>query len=182
MLKLVVGLGSEEMFNEATREFSYDEEVVLKLEHSLVSLSKWESFFQKPFLSGGTKTPDEVMWYIEAMTLTEDIRPEVYSSLTASHIEQINTYIAAPMTATWFTDKKSKATSREVVTAELIYYWMISFNIPFSCETWHLNRLLTLVNVCSRKNAPPSKTTREEQLAQQRELNARRKAELGTSG
>lgn len=179
MLKLKIV--SAEGFDEETQKFIDTDAFDLELEHSLVSLSKWESFFCKPFLNTKDKTPDEILWYVKAMCLTQEVPEEVFSNLTEGHYKQINEYINAKMTATWFSDKVSKP-SREIITAEVIYYWMLSLNIPFSCENWHLNRLLTLVKVCNAKNAPKTKVSKSELAARNAALNAERKAQLKTRG
>lgn len=171
-----------ELFDEVLQVFVTAEEFVLELEHSLVSLSKWEQKFEKPFLGSEEKTDEEVFAYIEAMILTEDVPPDVLNRLTKDNIRQINEYIEAKMTATWFNDKKQAKKSREVITAELIYYWMVTFNIPMECQYWHLNRLFTLIKIFSVKNAEPEKVSKRDLLARNRELNAQRKAELGTTG
>ena len=179
MLKLIIAGG--EFFDEANSEFVPREGVVLELEHSLVSLSKWESTWEKPFLGNEKKTLAETIGYIQAMTLTPDVPPEVYTRLTDAHFEQVNKYIEAKMTATWFRDK-SGPPSREIITTELIYYWMVTLNIPFECENWHLNRLFTLIKVCNQKNSPPKKMSKRELAQRNRELNAQRKAQLNTKG
>lgn len=170
-----------ELFDERTSEFIYYGEEHLQMEHSLVSISKWESKWNKPFLSASDKTLDEVMDYIYCMTLTPNVKPDVFGRLTEQNINEINEYINAPMTATTFSDVNQKG-SREIVTSELIYYWMVTLNIPFECQYWHLNRLLTLVKVCNVKNNPPKKMSREEILARNRQLNAQRKQQMNTRG
>ena len=184
MLKLIIPENSE-FFDETKGEFITLPEVVLELEHSLVSLSKWESFFEKPFLSNEEKTDSETFWYIRAMTLTPDVPDEVYRRITHHHVRQVNDYIAAKMTATWFSERpgeSKKPPPKETITSELIYYWMIALNIPFECQNWHLNRLLTLIEVCNRKNAPQKKMSKAEIAARNRQLNAERRRKYGTNG
>lgn len=179
MLKIIVpGI---ELFDENTNEFIYLREQTLLLEHSLVSISKWESKWCKPFLNGSDKTPEEIIDYIRCMTVNEDVDYEVYDRLSERNFNDINRYIEAPMTATTFRNERSTG-NREIITSELIYYWMVSFNIPFECQTWHLNRLLTLVRVCNVKNNPPKKMSRQEVMARNRELNNSRKNALNTHG
>lgn len=180
MLKIQVNL--EEGFDETQNKFVALKTFDLELEHSLVSLSKWESEFCKPFLGKDDKTMEETIWYVKAMSLTENVPGEVYNKLSDRNIDAINAYIAAPMTATTFTEKQQNKAAQEIITAEIIYYWMIGLNIPFECENWHFNRLLTLIRVCNVKNAPAKKMSRAEQAQQQRELNAKRKAMMNSKG
>jgi len=163
-------------------EFVIGDSFILEMEHSLASLSKWESKFEKPYLSDSEKTPEEVLEYIKCMTLTPDVPDSVYASLSSDNVDSITNHIAAKMTATWFPKTVPSKGNKEIVTAEVIYYWMVSCNIPFECETWHLNRLLTLIQVCQRKSMPPKKMSKSEAIRQQRELNARRREQFGSSG
>jgi len=179
---LTIVIPGGELFNELTNEFANFEDLTLELEHSLVSLSKWEAKFEKPFLTKETKSDEEVFAYIEFMILNPKISPEVIFHLSSENIEAINKYIDAKMTATWFTETQTPSTSREVITAELIYYWMISFRIPIEFENWHLNRLFTLIKVFNVKNAPPKKMSKSEIAARNRDLNAQRRAQFGTRG
>ena len=181
---LQITIPETEFFNAKTNEFYTAKEVTLCLEHSLVSLSKWESKWKKPFLSKEEKTKEETIDYIRCMTITQNIQPDVFSRLTLKNIQEGQNYIDDPMTATWFSDNSKKPGKRnnEAITAELIYYWMITYGVPFECQKWHLNRLLTLIKVCDVKNAPAQKMSSSERFKQQRDLNARRKAALKTRG
>lgn len=179
MLEIIIpGL---ELYNEETNEFTCYDDVKLELEHSLVSISKWESKWCKPFLDGKDKSLDEIVDYVRCMTISNNIESDVYDRLTEENLVVINEYIGRPMTATTFNNEK-KSTGREIITSEIIYYWMVSFNIPFECQYWHLNRLLTLIKVCNVKNNPPKKMSQKEILARNKALNDARKRELGTRG
>lgn len=171
MLKIVVP--AAELFNEVSGEFIRTKEQALQLEHSLVSLSKWEGKHHKPFLTKEPKTEEETVDYIRCMTLTQNVDPNVYLALTAENIRQAKAYIDESMTATTF-PKTPPETSRDIVTAEIIYYWMISNRIPFECQKWHLSRLLTLINVCHAKSRKPRKKSAREIIRENDELNERR--------
>jgi hypothetical protein len=178
MLKLCVVTG--EFYDEQTERFIV-ESVDVVLEHSLVSLSKWESHFEKPFIGEEDKAREEMLWYINAMVLSPEVSLEVFDKLSKENYDQINKYINAKMTATWFSETQ-RGKSREVITAELIYYWMISFGIPFECQHWHINRLLTLIRVCSEMNAPKKKLSPQEVAARNRALNEQRRKKYNTRG
>lgn len=179
---LQITIPAVELFDEYRNEFVSTKEQTLQLEHSLVSLDKWESKWCKPFLSKQDKTPEELLDYVKCMTITQNVDPNVYQFLTDDNLREINSYIEAPMTATTFSDDKNAKKNREIITAELIYYWMIALNIPFECRKWHLNKLLTLVKVCNIKNQPPKKTSKKDLLARNAALNAARRKQLNTSG
>lgn len=181
MLRIAVPM-TPEKWDEEKEEFVSAKYQILQLEHSLLSLSKWESKWCKPFLSTDAKTDEETMDYIKHMTLNPTIDPSVYGNLTSENIEDINKYIYAPMTATTFVDDKTSKRNQEIITAELIYYWMIALNIPFECQKWHLNRLLTLVRVCNIKNTPPKKMNKRATASRYAQLNAARRKQFNSKG
>jgi hypothetical protein len=180
MLSLFIPAG--EQWDEQKQEFFFTRAQTLQLEHSLVSLSKWEAKWNKAFLTKAEKTFEETRDYIKCMTLTQNVNDETYTYLTGGNLEQINRYIEAPMTATWFPDDQPGKAGREQVTAELIYYWMITLNIPFECQKWHLNRLLTLIRVCEIKNQPAKKRNKREIMSRNAAENAARRRRLNTRG
>lgn len=154
----------------------------LRLEHSLVSLAKWESTWHKPFLSEKKLTDEETLDYIRCMTLTQNVSLDTYQRIDRTLMNKVVEYINDPMTATTFSKNEKGKKSREIVTAEIIYYWMIALNIPEKCEKWHLNRLLTLIRVCNIKNSPGKKMSMSERTQSMAALNAARKKKLGTRG
>lgn len=181
MLKIKVP--GKELWDDVNECFIKTDDVELCLEHSLVSLSKWESKWHKPFLDNRKLTNDEMIDYIKCMTLTKNVDPNVYLMLDQNNINEIGEYINDKHTATWFSEEKGKKgkASREVITSEIIYYWMISLQIPFECQRWHLERLLTLIRVCNEKNAPKKKMSKREIMERNKALNdARRKASSTT--
>jgi hypothetical protein len=179
---LVIHVSGVESFDENTQEFIAQGGTVLELEHSLVSLSKWESIHEKPFLGKEPRTLEEILSYVKCMTLTKKIPREIFQKLSQENIEEIREYIEAKASATWFSEQPGEPKSRDVITSELIYYWMTVFNIPFECERWHLNRLFTLIRICNVKQAKPEKMSSSELARRNRELNAQRRAQLGTTG
>jgi hypothetical protein len=179
MLELEIKL--EEGFDETTSEFVTSSSFTIQLEHSLVSLSKWESKWEIPFLGHEDKTSEQTMDYVRAMILGQIPPDNVLSHLSAENLEAIHRYIESKQTATTINDK-SPSTRNEIITAEKIYYWMIALNIPFECENWHLSRLLTLIRVCNIENGPKKKMSRAEVGAQQQKLNEERKRAMKTTG
>lgn len=179
---LIVTISKTDAYDEEHNEFITLPPVRLRLEHSLVSVSKWESRWKKPFLSRKELTVDETIDYIRCMTVDRDVPANVYNRIDQRVIDRVTAYIDESMTATTFSDKK-KSFSREIITSEVIYYWMIAFNIPMECQKWHLSRLLTLINVCSIKSNPrKKKISKREMAAQRRELNAARLRATGSRG
>lgn len=181
MLQIIVP--PTEFYNDKIEEFFKTKELELSLEHSLISLSKWESKWHKPFLVKTPKTSEETSYYIKCMTINKGIDPQTYDLIMFHQniLDDINHYIEDPMTATTF-PKEEKKPNREIITSELIYFWMVSYNIPLPCEQWHLNRLLTLINVCSVKNQPKKKISEREILNRQRLLNEQRLKQFNTTG
>ena len=179
---LTIRVPLSEKFDEETNRFVINESYDIRMEHSLVSLSKWESKWHKPFLTKEPKTIEETIDYIKCMTTTQNVDDSVYKFVTSENLDQVREYIESEMTATKFSKDDKKTTSREIITAEIIYYWMIALNIPFECQKWHLDRLLTLINVCNIKNAPPKKTGKRELMSRNAALNASRRNALRSKG
>lgn len=181
MLQLTVTIRPEG-WDEEKEEFIEPETRTLQLEHSLVSLSKWESKWNTPFLSKKELTVEETLDYIKCMTLTKGVLPEIYSHITNEHVNMVQEYILNSMTATTFGKNSPDSRNRDIITSEVIYYWMIRLGIPFECQKWHLNRLLTLIRVCSIKNQPAKKMSVRETMRSNTELNAKRRRQLNSKG
>lgn len=179
---LTIVIPERELYDEISNEFITTKEYKLQLEHSLVSISKWESKWNKAFLDKKPKTSEETIDYIKCMTITQNVPDEAYLGLTSSNISDIKKYIDASMTATTFYNNGTRGAIRETVTSELVYYWMISLNIPMECQKWHINRLLTLIRVCNIKNTPPKKMSRNEIMSRNAALNAARRKQLHSNG
>ena len=180
MLQII--LEEPEMWNEEKQEFVNAKGQTLQLEHSLVSISKWESKWHKAFLGKQPKTLEETLDYVKCMTLTQNVDPATYLKLKPEHFRVIKEYIDSPMSATRISDFHKAANNGETVTSELIYYWMTAMNIPFECQKWHLNRLLTLIRICSIKSQPPKKRSRSEVLRQNHALNEARRKKYNSRG
>lgn len=182
MLTITVPI-SPEGWDEIKNEFVDPKNQILQLEHSLVSLSKWESKWQTPFFSKKTMSEEETLDYIKCMTITKNVNPDVYNHLTRENIKAVIDYIASPMSATTFSKDDKHPVNREVITSELIYYWMIASNIPIDvCEKWHLNRLINLIRICGIKNTPPKKRSRRDIMSRNAALNASRRQQMNTKG
>lgn len=191
MLKITIS--AKEGWDSIKEEFVKTEPITICLEHSLVSLSKWEAQYRKPYLSTKDKTAEEILYYVKCMTITQNVDPKVYELLGPADFKKINDYVNDTATATWFNDKKPEGAApvrnnQQIITSELIYYWMVSYRIPFNpCEKWHLNRLLTLIRICNVEEAKQSgkhggKMSKRDILSQNRSLNAARRQKLNTRG
>ena len=180
MLKITIPKG--ELFNEETQEIITCKEQTIQLEHSLVSLSKWESKWHKPFLGKDEKTFEETIDYVRCMTITQNVDPNAYSFLSNKNIEDIKNYIGDPMTATTFFEEKTGSGKKEIITSEVLYYYMIALNIPFECQKWHLNRLMTLIKVCDIKSQPPKKMGKKATINHYAALNVARRKQLNSKG
>lgn len=179
---LQITVPGSEFWDSKKEEFVYLDEKTLQLEHSLVSISKWESKWHKPFLLKDEKTTEEILDYIKCMTITQNVSPDVYLRLTKDNVNEIKAYIENSMTATTFSEEVMSKGGREIVTSELIYYWMVALGIPSEYQKWHLNRLLTLIRVCNVKNAPPKKRSKKEIMSRNAALNAARRKQYNTRG
>lgn len=180
---LTITIPPSEYYNQEEDKFYTNKKPqTITLEHSLVSISKWEAKWHKPFLSDKEKTLEESIDYVRCMTLTQNVNPEIYKFLTRDNFQAINSYIQDPMTASTVSDKGNKRTSREIVTSELIYYWMITLTIPMKCEKWHLNRLLMLIRICEAKQEKPKKMSKGDIMRSNRSLNAARRRASGSRG
>lgn len=181
-MPLPIHIPGKDLFDERTGKFITVKETNILLEHSLISISNWESKWHKPYLSSEQKTTEEFFSYLQCMCLTKNVDPNVFYALDGENVRKIAEYIANPMTATTFKRRDQKK-SREIITSELIYFWMTSFNIPFEpCQKWHLNRLLTLIEIASIKNQPPKKMGKREAARERAALNASRRAKYNTRG
>lgn len=183
---LQIDIPEREYFDDSKQEFIHCKKQTLFLEHSLISISKWESKWKKPFLETKDRTYEESVDYIKCMTLNSNVDPGTYYGLTQDIFKKVGQYINDEMTATWFNDRqrgnKQGVSKKQIVTSELVYYWMIVYEIPFECQKWHLNRLLTLIRICEVKNTPSKKMSKKNILSDNRVLNEARKKRLGTKG
>lgn len=180
MLKLHIP--ETEYYDETNEKFIQIKEQTLSLEHSLVSISKWESKWKKPFITGKERPIEEIRDYIRCMTLTQNVDPLLYSCLTMAQIKIVLDYMDDPMTATTFSNNKREGKNGEFITSELVYYWMTALQIPMECQKWHFNRLMTLIRIAGEKNQPPKKMSKSDILKHNKALNAQRRARMHTKG
>lgn len=179
---LTITIDEEEIYDSEKNLFMTLPKTTFSIEHSLLSISKWESRWKKPYLSENKKTDEEFLDYIRCMTITPNINKDVYKRIKNKNLKIIHEYIDDPMTATTFKQSESGQYASKIVTSEVIYYWMINFNIPIECQKWHLNRLLTLIRICSIKNNPPKKMSRKEIYSQNTAINAKRRSIINSLG
>lgn len=178
---LTITIPQRRFFVEETEEYLYMPAKTLKLEHSLLSVSKWESKWHKSYLSSKEFTPEESMDYVRCMSLDPNVTTETIKQLTTENYEEIRAYIENPMTATTFRDDGKKHQKQSIITSELIYHMMLQYGIPFECEKWHLNRLFTLLRVCDAKHSP-TRQTKAETAAMYRALSESRRKKTGSHG
>lgn len=181
-MPLTITIKATQLYSESENRFYKVPETTIELEHSLVALSKWESKWHKPFLTKEEKTREEALDYIRCMCLTSNIESWVFNALGNDQIKQITDYIDDPMTATTVRNTQQAKHNNETVTSELIYYWMNEGNISSDCENWHLNRLFKLIEVTAIKRQPDKKMSKRDTMAQNRSLNAARRARRGSRG
>lgn len=174
-----------ELYNEKTNEFVTVKGQELQMEHSLVSISKWESKWRVPFLQSLEKrsiTPEQLQDYFKCMTINKNVDDSVYLNLSQENINEIIDYINSPMTATWFSEDNQTGSGKEIVTAEVVYYYMIELNIPFECQKWHFQRLWTLIKVVNEKRKPSKKMSKQQIYSRNKALNEARRAKMKSKG
>lgn len=182
-MPITITIPAGQLYSESENRFYKVEETTVELEHSLVALSKWESKWHKPFLTKDQKTRAEVIDYFRCMCLTPSIEPLVFNAIKDREFVRIMKYIDDPMTATTITHHSStKRGNTGTVTSELIYYWMGEYNISKECEWWHINRLFKLIEITSVKRQPEKKMSKRDIAAQNKSLNAMRRARHGSRG
>lgn len=181
---LQIEVNGTQLWDEEKEQFVSTDSTVIRLEHSLVSISKWESIYKRPYLVPQRFSQKETVDYIKCMCLDDNISDEVFFAVygDSSLMKQIDDYINSSPTATTINDNDKKKRNSEKITSELIYYWMVANEIPFTCETWHIERLLTLIRVCNVKNQPPKKQSSKDIYARNKQLNAARRAKHHSKG
>ena len=176
VLKILIP--GKEDWDEANQCFIYSKDTVLNLKHSLVSIAKWETNWNISFLDKFGKketTVEQVLDYIRCMTINQNIDPNVYKCLTNKNVEDVFTYIGSSMTATTFSDHLKPGRKR-IVTSELVYSWMIDFGVPFQCEKWPFDRLITLLRVCEAEHREHKKGSTSSAMKRNRDIKQRNRA------
>lgn len=181
-MPIKINIPSQEFFDESTGEFTNVEGTSIVLEHSLISIAKWESKWHIPYLNNKDKTIEQALDYLRCMTITQNVDPEIYKYIPESESRRLEAYINDPMTATTITKQEGKGGSRKILTAEVIYFYMLSYNIPADFDKWHLNRLLTLIEVFNEENKPKKKMSKQQAISRYASLNAARRAKLNSAG
>lgn len=179
---LQIKVSEKEAWDETRNQFVTIPETTICLEHSLISISKWEAKWHVPFLGKDKKTPEQITDYIKCMTITPNVKPEVYEFLSRDNINEVLAYIEDPMTASTVKEMGGPKRSSEMITSELIYYWMVALEIPFECQKWHLNRLMMLIRICNAKNQPGKKMSKKSAMQQNAALNAARRQRMHSKG
>lgn len=179
MLELTIP--TTKMFNEQTGEITVLGGGTIKLEHSLAAISKWEAIVKKPFLEQESMTAQQLLLYIKCMS-EDTIDDKILAGITDKNIEDISDYISDSMTATWFKEDHKKTGGKRIVTSELIYYWMATVGIPFECDKWHFNRLMTLIRIAGEEQKPSEKMDKKALAKRNRSLNAARRAKMHSRG
>lgn len=179
---LTITVPAIEEWDEVNECFKSSKAQTLQLEHSLVSISKWEMKWRVPFLSETEKSAEQQIDYVRCMTLTQNVDPSVYRRLSAENFKQISEYISTEMTATTFSKHSRHGNRKQVVTSEVVYYWMVALQIPFECQKWHFSRLITLIRVCEEENKPNKKMSRQQIMQRNAALNAARRKRLNSRG
>lgn len=181
-MPLTITIPGKELYDSAANRFITTTDKTLTLEHSLLSIARWESKWHKPYLSREEKTREELIDYIRCMTLTQNVDPAVYYGLDNKSLKKIIDYIQDPCTATTI-KRIDKRSPQRVITNELVYYWMTALNIPFDpCEKWHFGHLMTLIEVANIEQQPKKKMTKAESAARRTRLNAARRAKFNSKG
>lgn len=181
---LELHLPETEFFDRANSKIIRVPEVTLHLKHSLLTLSKWETIWEIPFLGEGKKTTEQLYSYVNIMA-GGDLDELTLSRLTSEHYEKLNAYLSSKQSATWFSESPNQRRSTQTVTSELIYFWMTTYNIPFECENWPFPRLMNLIRIASIKNDPDAgkkKRNKSQMLSERAMLNKKRREQYGTTG
>ncbi len=181
---LQITIPSAELWDEHNNIFVHTKAQTIRMEHSLVSVSKWETKWHKPFLSDEKKTREEMLDYYRCMTITQNVDPDFYNFIPYDKVNEIDAYIEDSASATVFYDHDGNKMPhrKERITSEKIYSWMVTLNIPFECQTWHLNRLMNLIRYCQAANQSPKKRSQKEIIQDYAKINAANRKRFNTAG